>query len=47
MTKLEIVNVAIQLANKEIERSTKNQNFLQVIVMKSLIRRLLLILDEV
>jgi hypothetical protein len=47
MTKSEIINVAINLANKEIDRSIRNQNLLQVIEMKRLIRRLLLIRDEV
>ena len=47
MSKFDIINVAIQLANKEIDRSTRNQNLMQVIEMKKLIRRLLQIRDEV
>jgi hypothetical protein len=47
MTKSEITNVAIHLANKEIDRATRNQNLLQVLEMKRLIRRLLQIRDEV
>lgn len=47
MTKSDIINVAIQLANAEIDRSTRNQNIVQVLEMKRLIRRLLQIRDEV
>jgi len=47
MSKFDIINIAIQLANKEIDRSTRNQNLMQVIEMKKLIRRLLQIRDDV
>lgn len=47
MSKSEIINVAIQLANKEIDRSTRNHNLMQVVEIKRLIRRLIQIRDEV
>jgi hypothetical protein len=47
MTKTDIINLAIQLANKEIDRSTRNQNLMQVIEMKRFIRRLLQLRDEI
>jgi hypothetical protein len=47
MTKTDIINLAIQLANKEIDRSTRNQNLMQVVEMKRFIRRLLQLRDEI
>ena len=47
MSKSDIINVAIHLANKEIITATRNQNLMQVIEMKRLIRRLLQVRDEV
>jgi hypothetical protein len=47
MTKVEIINFAIQLANKEIERAIRHQNLMQVLEMKRLIRNLLKLRDGV
>lgn len=46
MTKSDIINVAIQLANQEIERSIRHHNLLQVLEMKRLIKKLMQLRDE-
>lgn len=47
MTKADIINVVIRLANQEIDRSTRNHNLMQVFEKKRLIKKLLQLRDGV
>ncbi len=47
MSKIDIINLAINLANIEFNRAATNQNLAQMAEMRRLARRLQQILDEV